>query len=136
MKNNYYFDMDGVLANFHEHAFGWKQATRYDFIYNLRPFENNILVAKEMIAKGNKVYISSKAASEEAKQAKIDWLKKYLPEIPTYRIIIIVGKGRKVDRMKTKKGILIDDKMENIKQWEKAGFPAIYIEEKGATVQW
>ena len=136
MTNNYYFDMDGVLANFHEHAFGWKQAKNYEFIFNLRPFENNIAVAKEMMTKGNKVYISSLAASEEAKQAKIDWLKKYLPEIPASHIIILVGSGRKVDHMKTKKGILIDDKLANIKQWEKAGLSAIYLEEKGSTIHW
>lgn len=133
-KANYYFDMDGVLANFHKTPYNRYNAMSYKFIYELEPFTNNINVIKNLISKGHKVYISSLCASENAKRAKIDWLAKYLPEIPSYRIIIIVGSGKKVEHMKTKDGILIDDKLANCRQWEKAGHPAIWLEEKGATV--
>ena len=36
--------------------------------------------------------------------------------------------------MKTKDGILIDDKKTNCNQWKKAGFVAIWLEEKGGKI--
>lgn len=135
MTSNYYFDMDGVLADFHGAYTSREQAFSYDFIAGLAPFTGNIELAKSLIRKGNRVYISSLAASEDAKRAKIDWLAKYLPEIPAYRIIIIVGHGNKANYMKTKTGTLIDDKKANCRQWEKAGHKAIWLETKGQTAQ-
>lgn len=131
---NYYFDMDGVLADFHGAYTDRAQAFQYDFIANLAPFTANVELAKSLIAQGNRVYISTIAANEEAKQAKIDWLAKYLPEIPRYRIIIIVGHGNKAEHMKTKTGILIDDKRANCRQWEKAGQRAVWLEIKGEAI--
>ena len=131
MKTNYYFDMDGVLANFHKEPYNRANAMSREWIANLDPFMENIELAKELIRKGHKVYISSLAASEDAKQGKIEWLAKYLPEIPSFRIIIIVGYGNKVEHMRTKTGTLIDDKKSNCRQWEKGGQTAIWLEEKG-----
>ena len=131
MKTNYYFDMDGVLANFHKEPYNRANAISRNWIANLDPFMENIALVKELIHKGHKVYISSLAASEEAKQGKIEWLAKYLPEIPSFRIIIIVGYGNKVEHMKTKTGTLVDDKKENCRKWEKGGQTAIWLEEKG-----
>lgn len=135
MKTNYYFDMDGVLADFHSNYTDHAQALSYDYIANLAPFTGNVQLAKTLIANGHKVYISSLAANEDAKQAKLDWLAKYLPEIPAYRIIIIVGHGNKAKYMKTKTGTLIDDKATNCRQWEKAGHKAICLTTKGMTAQ-
>jgi 5'(3')-deoxyribonucleotidase len=132
---NYYFDMDGVLADFHTNYTNRAQAMSYDYIVNLTPFAANIEAARALIAQGNRVYISSLAANEEAKRAKLDWLAKYLPEIPRYRIIIIVGYGNKAKHMRTKTGVLIDDKEANCKQWRKAGHEAIWLEIKGAAVR-
>lgn len=132
---NFYFDMDGVLADFHSNYTERAQAFSYDYIANLSPFMENINTAKALIANGNKVYISSLAANEEAKQGKLDWLARYLPEIPSYRIIIIVGHGNKAKYMRTKRGTLIDDKESNCKQWRKAGHEAIWLETKGARIE-
>lgn len=129
---NYYFDMDGVLANFHAELHNPRKAMSREWIANLAPFTQAINTAKRLIAEGNRVYINSIAASEDAKQGKLDWLKRYLPEIPAYRIIIIVGYGKKAEYMRTKHGILIDDKLANCKQWTKiSGDPAIWVEQKG-----
>lgn len=132
MKKTYYFDMDGVLANFHKTPYNPRNAMNREWIANLEPFMDTINLVKKLINDGNRVYINSLAANEQAKLGKLDWLAKYLPEIKKCRIVIIVGTGKKAEHMKTKTGILVDDKLANCKQWTKiSGQPAIWVEEKG-----
>ena len=133
----YYFDVDGVLADFHG-AYNPKnraESLTYKFIRNLKPFVENIKLVKKLIAKGEEIYISTLVANENTKKARIDWLKEMLPELPEEKIIAIVGNGKKSDNMKTKDGILIDDKLANCKQWEKAGHKAIWLEKKGMKIE-
>lgn len=131
----YYFDMDGVLANFHKEPYSYANAISREWIANLDPFMGAIGVVKRLIAEGKSVYINSLAASEEAKQGKIEWLAKYLPEIKSNHIIIIVGNGKKAEHMRTKTGILVDDKASNCRQWTKiSGQPAIWVEQKGVVI--
>lgn len=136
MKQTYYFDVDGVLADFHTayNPMNRAESLTYEFIRNLRPFTHNIETVKRLIAEGNRVYISTMVANEQTKKARLEWLAEMLPEIPTYRIIAIMGHGNKAKHMRTKTGILVDDKKANCRQWEKEGLPAIWIEEKGAEV--
>lgn len=129
----YYFDMDGVLANFHKEAYSFANAINRDWIANLDPFMNNVKIVRNLIAKGERVYILSKAARETAKMGKIDWLARYIPEMTIENIIIIVGNGKKIDYIK-EDGILVDDDMKNIRPWVKAGQKAIHLEVKGATI--
>lgn len=131
----YYFDMDGVLTNFHKEPYNYANAISREWIANLDPFMGAIEVVKRLIAEGKSVYINSLAASEEAKQGKIEWLTKYLPEIKSNHIIIIVGNGKKAEHMRTKTGILVDDKASNCRQWTKiSGQPAIWVEQKGVVI--
>lgn len=130
-RTNYYFDMDGVLANFHEHKNGWMLAGEYDFIRNLAPFVESIALVNDMINKGYKVYILSLCRNEEAKRAKIDWLKQYIPSLKAENIIILIGNAKKVENMKTRTGVLVDDKETNIKQWRKKGLKAVYVKNRG-----
>lgn len=132
----YYFDVDGVLADFHS-VYDHKnraQSLTYNFIRNLKPFEENVKLVKSLIASGHEVFISTMVANETTKKARIDWLSEVLPEIPKYKVITIVGHGNKADFMKTADGVLVDDKKENCKKWEKAGHKAIWLEVKGGKI--
>ena len=129
----YYFDMDGTLADFHGAYTSHADACRYDFIRNLAPFTANVETMRKAIADGHNCYILSKAANEDAKQAKIDWLAEFIPELTADKIIVIVGYGKKYEHM-VEEGILIDDNVKETRQWEKAGHTAILLADKGAAI--
>lgn len=132
----YYFDVDGVLADFHSVYDKNNRAASltYTFIRNLKPFTENVLFVKSLIAEGHKVYINTMVANEATKQARIDWLAEMLPEIPVEDIITVVGHGNKANYIR-EEGVLVDDKKANCRQWEKAGHQAIWLEVKGARVE-
>ena len=130
----YYFDMDGVLADFHSNYTDRSQALSREYLANLAPFAENVKTVRNLIANGERVYILTKAANEEAKEGKIEWLAHYIPELVAERFICIVGSGRKVDYIR-EAGVLVDDDPKNIRQWEKGGFEGYLVEAKGATVQ-
>lgn len=96
---------------------------------------HNVKVVKQLIKQGYSVYISTKAASEQAKQGKIDWLSKYIPELPQDKIICIVGNGNKAEHMGTAEGILVDDDIKNCRQWAKAGHTYTHLQTKGEQIK-
>ena len=129
----YYFDMDGVLANFHKaYATDKAIALKREAMANLEPFAENVAILNDLLAAGITCYILTKAANADGAQGKVDWLAKYVPAMDAEHIIII-NKGRKVDYMR-EAGVLIDDDMANCKQWNKAGFMSIYLETKGQKI--
>lgn len=130
----YYFDMDGVIANFHKEPYKYTNAINREWIANLEPFAENVELIRNLIKNNKSVYILSKAASEEARLGKLDWLAKHIPELNPKRVIVIVGNGKKVDYMVTKTGILVDDDLKNIRPWTKAGHRAIHLEIKGQAI--
>ena len=130
----YYFDMDGVLCNFHKEPYKFANAINREWIANLDPFMANVNLVRSLIANGKSVYILSKAASENAKLGKLDWLAKHIPELNPKRVIVIVGSGKKTDYMVTKTGILVDDDIKNTRPWVKAGHKAITLEYRGQAV--
>lgn len=134
MTNTFYFDMDGVLANFHK-AFATNKgvALNRKAMANLEPFTENVAVVRSLIANGSKVYILTAAANENGKQGKMDWLKKYIPEMVEENILVIVGHGKKVDYIR-EDGMLIDDDEKNLKPWAKAGHPTYLVANKGEKI--
>jgi FMN phosphatase YigB (HAD superfamily) len=130
----YYFDVDGVLANFHKEKFEYKKAVNREWIANLEPFVENVELVRTLILRGEKVFIISKAASENARLGKLDWFKKYLPELVEENIFVIVGHGNKADYIQTEEAILFDDDMKNCRQWAKAGQTYYHLEIKGEKI--
>lgn len=130
----YYFDMDGVLANFHKaYAIDKDTALSRKAMASLEPFIENVATVRGLISKGERVYILTKAANEEGKAGKIDWLTRFIPEMTTERFICIVGSGRKVDFIR-EDGVLVDDDPKNIRQWVKGGHEALLLAYKGEAV--
>ena len=135
MTNTYYFDMDGVIANFHK-AYATNKGTALSrkAMADLEPFTEAVNLVKALIKGGSTVYINSLAASENGKAGKLEWLAKYLPEIDEDHIIILIGDSNKGAHMK-EAGILVDDKKANCTQWTKVtGQPSIWVEERGKVV--
>ncbi len=130
----YYWDMDGVLADFHTaYAMDKGTALKREAMANLAPFTANVETLRALIATGNTCYILTKAANADGAQGKVEWLAKYVPEMDAEHTIIIT-KGRKVDNIR-EAGILVDDDMANIRQWNKGGYEAIYLATKGEPVR-
>ena len=130
----YYFDMDGVLANFHKaYATNKGTALSRSAMANLEPFAENVSTVKNLIANGETVYILTKAANDNGKAGKIEWLAKHIPEMDAEHFICIVGHGKKVDFIR-EAGILVDDDAKNTTPWQKAGYPAVILTTKGEAV--
>ena len=53
----YYFDIDGVLANFHKEPYKFANAINREWIANLDPFVENVELVRELIRNGKSVYI-------------------------------------------------------------------------------
>lgn len=130
----YYWDMDGVLANFHKaYATDKAVALKREAMANLEPFAENVATLRALILAGNTCYILTKAANADGAHGKVEWLAKYVPEMDAEHTIIIT-KGRKVDNIR-EAGVLVDDDMANVRQWRKGGYEAIYLEAKGEAVR-
>ena len=134
MKSVFYWDMDGVLADYHGYVNGnWSMALQRDTFQNLPAFQHNVDLLNSLIARGVICYILTKAANADAMEGKREWLKANVPALDDEHFICIM-KGRKVDHMK-EEGILIDDDEKNTKQWTKEGHEAILLTVKGQDIE-
>lgn len=113
-----YFDMDGTIADFNGQTDAVKRfRSEKGFFKNLKPLEKNLQAVKRAIADGYDCYIITASPHRRADNDKIKWLIKYLPEMPTEKVIITRLGECKAHAMKTVDGILFDDYDRNCKEW-------------------
>lgn len=117
-KLNYYIDMDGTIADFNGEPDGVKRFKHErGFFNNLKPLKKNLQAVKKLARDGNNVFIITASPNEKADGDKLNWLRKYLPEICAENIIITRLKENKAQAMKTADGILFDDYSKNCNEW-------------------
>ena len=116
-KDVYYFDLDDTLTRFsHEKNAVERFRDEESFFYNLKPIKRNVAIVKQLIADGEKVYIITASPNKNCDRDKIAWVRKY---VSTKVVVIIVRLGeRKVDHMRTARGVLFDDYGKNCREWE------------------
>lgn len=119
-----FVDMDGTLAK-------WNNVET-DMLYekgyyeNLEPNYNLLNEIKELIRKGEDIYILSSFLSDSkyALEEKKIWLSKYLTEIPIEKQIFVKygsDKTKYIPDIITKNDYLIDDYTKNLLSWKEAG---------------
>ena len=120
-----FLDLDGTLARFNVRNALQRFATEKGFFANLKAYKN-IEDINEMAKNGN-VYIISASPNEQADQDKLQWVDKYLYNIPKQNIVLCRIGENKAQVIKTKIGIdiantcLLDDYTKNLVEWENAG---------------
>jgi 5'(3')-deoxyribonucleotidase len=119
----YYFDMDGVLADFdgQPNALG-RFIKEVGFFLLLKPTQ--VAEALQELLKDNQVrenvYILSSSPNQQADYDKLFWIYDHLPLLKHENIIFVRG-GDKKKAYAEANAVLIDDYSENLLQWEEAG---------------
>lgn len=121
-----FLDLDGTLAKFNVRNALKRFDNEKGFFAKLGAYKN-IEHINEMAKKGN-VYIISASPNAQADYDKIQWIMKYLPDIPATNILLCRLGENKAEHLKNKYNyiidkncILLDDYTKNLIEWEKAG---------------
>ncbi len=122
-KGRIFVDMDGVLAEWNAEA-SLEQIHEKGYFLNRPPMETVVDAVKEMIRRGEEVWIlSAVLQNEHAMEEKKEWLSRYLPEIKPDRQVFVPYGEKKADYIPDKRAtdVLIDDYTENLKDWHAVG---------------
>lgn len=127
---NLYCDMDNVLANFKLERNG---VGRYEkeksFFKRLKPIKSNVKALNELLNNENyNVFILSASPNVSADNDKLEWLKKYLPNLKKENIILMRNGKNKADYVKTtENNVLVDDYSKNCLDFVNKGYRAYLI---------
>lgn len=120
----YFIDIDGTLAVYPIEIDKWWEIE--GIFKTLEPQDKAIKAVKRLISQGQEVYILSAYNGNFpfAKEEKIFWLDKYLPEVDAdHRIFTLVGQ-KKTDYVPggvQETDVLLDDYNGNLEAWAEAG---------------
>ena len=121
-----FLDLDGTLARFNVRNALERFATEKGFFANLKAYKN--IEDINELAKGGNVYIISASPNCQADKDKMEWINKYLFNVPTANIVICRVGENKAEIIKSKLNIIIDkttvlldDYTKNLVEWESAG---------------
>lgn len=129
-KIRLFLDMDGTLARFYEQDDCLERMWEDGFFENLNSYAEMVAAMKIIIEqrKDIEVFVLSAVNTFSAGLEKINWLKKYMPEIKEENIIICnfgENKAEKVPNGISENDILVDDYTANLLNWKNSGGTAI-----------
>ena len=116
-------DMDGVLADFFkEENYMERFENEKGFFKSLAPIDNNYKWVQRFIDLGFDIYVLSSSPNDRADKEKKAWLKKYIPNLISEKIIFCRNGQDKADFMQDiTNAILIDDHTPNLIKWKVKG---------------
>ena len=121
-----FLDLDGTLVRFNVKNALERFATEKGFFANLKAYTN--IEDINELAKGGNVYIISASPNCQADKDKMEWISKYLFNVPAENIVICRVGENKAEIIKSKLNIIIDkttvlldDYTKNLVEWESAG---------------
>lgn len=133
MKKAIYFDMDGTITNFYSVP-GWLEYLERSDVHPYKvaaPLVNMSLLARRLNtlrARGYYIGIvswTSKAGTDEfneaTKLAKLEWLHRHLGSVTWDEIQIIPYGFPKSKAVQHPEGLLFDDELRNLNEWQDAG---------------
>ena len=125
----YYFDLDGVLADFNAEENGVDRfESEKGFFKNLKPIRENVRMINWLIKNGYDVRIISLSPKKRTDKDKREWLKFYVPALKRKHIILPRSGTNKATIIKDiENAILFDDYGHNCRLWEEQGGQAIKI---------
>lgn len=121
-----FLDLDGTLARFNVPNALTRFETEEGFFFKLKPYKN-IEVINKLAETGN-VYIISASPNVNADNDKMQWVQKYIPNVPFDNIIICRCGENKATKIRNvldlemiNDCILLDDYTKNLVEWEQSG---------------
>lgn len=127
MKKRIFLDLDGTLARFNVPNALERFAIEKGFFANLKAYIG-IEKVNEMAKNNDNIYIISASPNKQADNDKMEWLKKYLPNVKNENITLCRIGQNKAEIIENKYNIkidkncfLLDDYTKNLIEWEEVG---------------
>ena len=127
-----FLDLDGTLAKFNVRNALKRFDNEVGFFANLGAYKGIDIVDK--LARLGNIYIISASPNEQADKDKMQWIEKYLPNVPQENITLCrLGENKakiienKYNFKIDKNCYLLDDYTKNLTDWEQVGRIGIKI---------
>lgn len=121
-----FLDLDGTLAKFNVRNALERFDKEVGFFANLGAYKGIDIVDK--LARLGNIYIISASPNEQADKDKMQWIEKYLPNVPQENITLCrlgENKARIIENKYNfkidKNCYLLDDYTKNLTEWEQVG---------------